>query len=65
MTGKGAGLSNEGLKTKIRVIEEALDRYAKEMTDPLEILRHVGGYDIARTDGCLFRRCGLSDSRAH
>mgnify|MGYP000162093823 CR=1 FL=1 len=26
MTGKGAGLSNEGLKTKIRVIEEALDR---------------------------------------
>ena len=51
MTGKGAGLSNEGLKTKIRVIEEALDRYAKEMTDPLEILRHVGGYDIAGLTG--------------
>ena len=51
MTGKGAGLSKEGLKTKIRVIEEALDRYAKEMTDPLEILRHVGGYDIAGLTG--------------
>lgn len=51
MTGKGAGLSDEGLKTKIRVIEEALERYEQEMNDPMEILRHVGGYDIAGLTG--------------
>lgn len=47
MTGRGAGLSSEGLVKKIRVIQEAIDRWDLTRQDPLTVLSCVGGFDIA------------------
>lgn len=47
MTGKGAGLDDEGLKRKIHVIEEAVERYGLREADMLTVMESVGGYDIA------------------
>ena len=47
MTGRGAGLSGEGLRRKIRAIEQALSRNRPDPRDPLDILSKVGGFDIA------------------
>lgn len=58
VTGRGAGLSNSGLSRKIRVIQDALDRYCPE--DDVDIrspeyasqmLACVGGLDIAGLAG--------------
>ncbi len=47
MTGRGAGLSREGLQRKIRVIERALSVNKPDPGDPLDVLAKVGGFDIA------------------
>lgn len=51
VTGRGAGLSDEGLAKKRRVIEEALEKYDLKNADALTILRTVGGFDIAGLAG--------------
>ena len=55
VTGKGAGLSEEGLEKKRKVIAKALRRVEeKQLTDPWEILAEVGGFEIAAMAGvCL------------
>lgn len=53
VAGKGAGLSGEGIKRKIRVIDEAIDKYNLYEAEPIEILRTVGGYDIASMTGLI------------
>ena len=50
-TGRGAGLSNEGLERKIRVIEQAIAVNAPDKDDPLDILAKLGGFDIATMTG--------------
>lgn len=47
VTGRGAGLTDEGLLRKISVIDNAIKRYDLYNASPLEVLRCVGGYDIA------------------
>lgn len=48
VTGKGAGLSQDGLFKKYRAVQAAVDRIReKELTDPMEILAQAGGYEIA------------------
>lgn len=47
VTGKGAGLSNQGLQRKIEVIEQAIKRYDLSKEKPMEVLQTVGGFDIA------------------
>ena len=47
MTGRGAGLSNEGLTRKIAVIRQALACNQPDRDDILDILCKVGGFDIA------------------
>ena len=47
MTGKGAGLDDDGLKCKIHVIEDAIGRYNLRQSDVLTVMASVGGYDIA------------------
>lgn len=47
MTGRGAGLSTEGLQRKIRVIERALSENRPDPDDILDVLSKVGGFDIA------------------
>lgn len=51
ITGRGAGLSDEGLLRKQRVIQNALDKYRLKEKDVLEVLRLVGGLDIAGLTG--------------
>ncbi len=50
-TGRGAGLSSEGLKRKIAVVERAIEVNSPFSGDPLETLRKVGGFDIAAMTG--------------
>lgn len=47
VVGRGAGLSDEGLATKRRVIADALEKYQLRGTGPMRILCSVGGLDIA------------------
>ncbi len=47
VTGRGAGLSDEGLKRKREVINEAVQKYDLRNQDAWEVLRCVGGLDIA------------------
>ena len=47
MTGRGAGLSSAGLEKKISVIRDAIERWDLMKADPLTVLSHVGGFDIA------------------
>ena len=51
MTGRGAGLTSEGLKKKIEVISDAVERWNLTKQDPLTILSCVGGFDIAGMTG--------------
>lgn len=52
VTGKGAGLSAEGLKRKQEVVGRVLARIEKkQLTDPVEILAEAGGLEIAGMAG--------------
>ena len=51
VTGRGAGLSDEGLEKKIRAIREAVAVNRPDPEDPLDVLRKVGGLDIAALTG--------------
>lgn len=47
VTGKGAGLSQEGLERKIRIIEQAIQVNQPDETDTLDLITKIGGLDIA------------------
>lgn len=47
VTGRGAGLSNEGINRKIEVIKKAIDRHHPVKEDMIDVISKVGGYDIA------------------
>ena len=51
VTGRGAGLSDEGLERKIAVIRRAIEVNAPDPRDPLDVLSKVGGLDIAGMAG--------------
>ncbi len=51
VTGKGAGLSTEGLHRKIEVIKNALALHKPDKDDALDVLSKVGGFDIAALAG--------------
>ncbi len=51
ITGKGAGLSGDGLKRKIKAVETAVKRSGTGTSDTIEILRKTGGLDIAGLTG--------------
>ena len=54
MTGRGAGLSDQGLQKKTAAIRRALEVNRPDPSDPLDILQKVGGFDIAAMCGvCL------------
>ena len=44
MTGRGAGLSTEGLNRKIQAIKKALDLHKPQKEDPIDVLAKVGGF---------------------
>jgi nicotinate-nucleotide--dimethylbenzimidazole phosphoribosyltransferase len=47
IVGRGGGLSDSGLLKKKKVIKESCERYNTFEMDPIDILAHVGGLDIA------------------
>ncbi len=60
--GRGAGLSDEGILRKQKVVSAALERIQKKgLTDPVELLAEVGGYEIAGMAGAFLggAECGV------
>ena len=51
MTGRGAGLSAEGLNRKIDVIRRSIELHQPDKNDVLDVLSKVGGLDIAGLAG--------------
>jgi len=47
LTGRGSGLSDEGLRRKIWAVETAIDTNRPDADDPLDVLAKVGGFDLA------------------
>lgn len=51
IAGPGTGLAPDGVAHKARAIGESLALHRAAMTSPLEVLRHVGGFEIAALAG--------------
>lgn len=51
MTGRGAGLSDAGLKHKKEVIAQAIALHKPDKTDVLDVLSKVGGFDLTGLAG--------------
>ena len=51
VTGRGAGLSGEGLSRKAAVVKAILKRHSPDKDDPLDIISKMGGLDIAGLTG--------------
>jgi len=47
VVGRGAGLSDAGLATKVRIVEQAVQLNACDPAAPLDVLTGLGGFDIA------------------
>ena len=53
--GRGTGVDNHGLKRKATVVSEGLALHAGLLADPLEVLRCLGGREIAAMAGAMAR----------
>ena len=53
--GRGTGVDDAGLARKAGVVAEGLTRHAAALDDPLEVLRCLGGREIAAMTGALAR----------
>ena len=51
VTGRGAGLSTEGLTRKIRAIHRAIEKNQPDPADSVDVIAKVGGFDIAGLTG--------------
>lgn len=58
-TGRGAGLTDEGLARKIAVIEEALALHSPDPSDGLDVLSKVGGFEIGGIAGAIIGAASL------
>ncbi len=59
VTGRGAGLSTEGLQRKIQVIRQAIACNQPDADQPLDVLAKVGGFDIAGMCGVFLGGAAL------
>ncbi|MBT6595926.1 MAG: nicotinate-nucleotide--dimethylbenzimidazole phosphoribosyltransferase [Nitrospina sp.] len=53
VTGRGTGIDDKTLDKKISVIQQALERHAPDLDDPIDILAKVGGFEIGGIMGLL------------
>ena len=60
VTGRGTGIDEQGLTHKILVIKESLKKHELYLDNPLSILQHVGGYEIAAMTGVILGCAELS-----
>ncbi|HEU0234253.1 MAG TPA: nicotinate-nucleotide--dimethylbenzimidazole phosphoribosyltransferase [Gallionella sp.] len=51
LAGPGTGLDSKGVAHKAAVIQRALDLHRNNLAQPLDVLRHVGGFEIAALAG--------------
>ncbi len=51
--GRGAGVDDSGLKRKADAVRAALERHKGHLDDPLEVLRRLGGREIAAMAGAI------------
>ncbi|MFC0283102.1 nicotinate-nucleotide--dimethylbenzimidazole phosphoribosyltransferase [Camelimonas abortus] len=51
--GRGTGLDDAGLARKIAAVEAALAHHGPHLKDPLEVLRRLGGREIAASAGAI------------
>lgn len=59
MTGRGAGLSGEGLVRKINAIKKAIALNNPDRADVIDVLAKVGGLDIAGMTGVFIGGAAL------
>ena len=53
MTGRGAGLSDAGLKRKLSAIRRAVEVNQPDANDPIDVLAKLGGFEIAAMAGAF------------
>jgi len=53
VTGRGTGIDEEGLKHKVKVIDEALMQHQSSLNTPLDVLQRLGGFEIAAMTGAI------------
>jgi nicotinate-nucleotide--dimethylbenzimidazole phosphoribosyltransferase len=51
--GRGTGVDDAGLARKIAAVEGALERHRDHLNDPLEVLRRLGGREVAAIAGAI------------
>lgn len=51
LAGPGTGLDSKGVAHKAAVIQRALELHRNNLVQPLDVLRHVGGFEIAALAG--------------
>ena len=51
--GPGTGLDAQGIAHKAKVVRLAVERHAGHLADPLEVLRRLGGREIAGMSGAI------------
>ena len=59
MTGRGAGLTSEGLNRKVAAIKKAIELNRPDPADPVDVLAKVGGLDIAGMAGVFIGGAAL------
>lgn len=53
VTGRGAGLSSQGMVRKVNAIRKAIQINQPDPEDPIDVMAKVGGLDIAGMTGCF------------
>lgn len=53
--GPGTGVANEALTNKTNVVAEAVKLHTSETSDPLDLLRRLGGRELAAMAGAILR----------
>jgi len=53
VTGRGTGVNDAGLATKIAIIEKAIRVNQPEKSDPIDVLSKVGGFEIGGLTGLV------------
>jgi nicotinate-nucleotide--dimethylbenzimidazole phosphoribosyltransferase len=55
LVGAGTGVDAQGLQTKISAVDQALQQHAAALDNPEEIMRCLGGFEIAALTGSYIR----------
>ncbi len=59
LTGRGTGIEDEQLKNKIKVIETALELNAPDVSDGIDVLSKLGGFEIGGITGLILGAASL------